>query len=245
MKNSRKQISYTSSITSRRSNSLQRSSIKSRSSHTSALQSIRASRLIKTRKLQTREVFNSIRLRKQFALLSTSDLRNRSFYHTKHRFSFVYISQRYSAFRHTKCQISHVFNQWSHLANSRFAYQFHLSFESSQISQILVTIVAFATILSNSTMICIDIYEQFISIKHLVMNLRNFKSTIAIFAISKIFDRMIEKWVSFSYFLYCITNRFSKNESLIFRHAKTASTEHNESVVIFFVRWHLLRIIFT
>ena len=57
-----------------------------------------------------------------------------------------------------------------------------------------------------------------------------------------IFRRFLILWrriEQFSYFLLCITNRFLMNESHVF------VTRHNENVVIFFVRWHLLRIIFT
>ena len=80
---------------------------------TSGLQSIKASQLVRIRKRRIREVFNSIRSRNRIASnsFSANDLRNRSFYHTKHRFSFACIFSRYQAFRHTKCQIFHVFNQ--------------------------------------------------------------------------------------------------------------------------------------
>ena len=137
---------------------------------TSNLQSIRASRLVKIRKVQIREVFNSIRSRNRIASnsLSVSDLRNRSFYHTKHRSSLVYLSQRHQAFRHTNC------------SSFLIALIVHLFFELFSTSSSHVRVVASAAILSNRTMICIDIYEQFISIMHLVMNLRSNKRLDAI-----------------------------------------------------------------
>ena len=155
----------------------QRFFINSKLRSISDLQSITANRLIKTRKFQIRWVFNNIRSRNRIAsnsIISTNDLRNRSFYHIKYRRFFIvylfHLFRKYRAFCHTKCQIFHVFNQWSHFANFLLVYS---------IFQIFRMFVAFATIFSNRTMICIVIYESFISIKHLVEIMKIFASTIA------------------------------------------------------------------
>ena len=183
LKSARNQINYTSE----RSNSSQESFVSSKSRSISDLQSIRASRLLRARKRRIREVFSSIRLRNRIAsnLFSANDLRNRSFYHTKYRSFFVYLSRRYRAFCHTNCSSSLIVY---------FVHLFSMSFSSS------VKLVAFATIFSNSTMICIDIYERFIFVKHLVMNLRSFEHSNAI---SKIVDLMMKKQIVFLFlFLY-------------------------------------------
>ena len=191
--------------TSKRFNSFQKFFISSKLRSTSGLQPITASRLVKTRKFQIRWVFNSIRSRNRIVsnshlLFSTSDLRNRSFYYTNYRLSPVYLSQRYRAFRSTKCRVSHAFNQWSHFANSRLDYLFHLFLESFSIFQILVTSVASAAIFSNRTIACIDIYERFISVKRLVLNSRALENAIISVAISKILDLLTEKWSIFLLF---------------------------------------------
>ena len=157
------QIVYTS----RNAHFLQASSlfIKSTLRSTSDLQSIKASQLVRIRKLQIRKVCISIRLRKSFALLLRNRLlRKWRFYHTKHRFSFVYSLQRYRAFCHTNC------------SSSLIVYLVHLSSISLSSTRMFV---AFAAILSNRTMICIVIYELFISIMHIVEIMRIFSSTIA------------------------------------------------------------------
>ena len=84
--------------------------IKSKSSHISRLQSIKTNRLFKIRKRQIRKIFNNIRSRNRIASnsFSANDLKNRSFYHTKHRFFFIYLFRKYSAFRYTKCQIFYI-----------------------------------------------------------------------------------------------------------------------------------------
>ena len=231
MRRSKEQILFTSSITSRRIHILEAFSfsIKSESRFTSnLLQSIRASRLVRARKLQIREVFNNIRSRNRIAsnshfLSSASDLRNRLFHHTNYRhFPIAYLlhlSRRYRAFSHTNC------------SSSLIVYFVHLS---SMSSSSLVKLVASATILSNRTMSCIDIYEQSISIKHLVMNLRSFERSSAISWLED-FWAIDEETDCFFTSLHVLLIDFSKNESHVF------ATRHNENVVIFFVRWHLLR----
>ena len=179
--------------------------IKSTLRSISDLRSIRANRLVKIRKFQIRKVFSNICLRNRIASnsSSTNDLRNRSFYHTKHRFFFACLSQRNRTFCHTKCQIFHIFDQWSHFANLRLIYSIHLfSFMS----------VAFATIFSNWTMFCIDIYERFISVKRFVVIWRILRNAIISIAISKILDFLMKKWVHFLISLHVLLIDFSKNE---------------------------------
>ena len=221
LRSARNQIYYTSE----RSNSSQRSFVSSRSRFTSGPRPIRANRLVRARKRQIREVFISVRSRKRFALPPASDLRNRPFYHTNHRSSPAYSSQRYRVFRHTKCQVSLV-------ANSTFARLFHLP---SMPSSLRVKPAASAAILSDRTMACIATYEQSISTKRL--------AGIAVGSSSYLWPGAIfrDTWANgrrtrwIPYFFTCITNRFLMDGSHV------PATRHNEDVVIFFVRWHLLR----
>ena len=197
MRSSREQIFCTSNIKSRNAHLSQASSffIRFKSRSTSSLQSIKASELVEVRKLQIREVFNNIRSRNRIASnsISTSDLRNRSFYHIKHRSSLVCLLQRYRSFCHTKCSSSLISSQESKSSNFRFLQLLHLFLESSSISQTFVTFVAYVVILSNRTMICIDICEQFISIKSLVVIRRVLENAIISIAMSKMFDSATEK----------------------------------------------------
>ena len=168
LRNARNQINYTS----KKSNLFQRFFVNSRSRFISNLQSIKTNRLFRTRKRRIREIFNNIRSRNRIAsnsyfLFSTNDSKNRSFYYTKQRFFFVY--QKYQAFRHTNRSIFLV-------ANFQFVRFFHLFLEFISTFSFFRMLVAFATIFSNRTMICIDIYEQFISIMHFVMNLKSMRS---------------------------------------------------------------------
>ena len=89
MKHSKKQIFFISNITSRTMRIFETFFffIKSRSRFISDLQSIRTSLLVKSRKLQIREIFISVCSRNRFAsnfyLLSKSRQKNRKFCHTK------------------------------------------------------------------------------------------------------------------------------------------------------------------
>ncbi|KAG7001534.1 hypothetical protein G7Y79_00031g066490 [Physcia stellaris] len=74
------------------------------------------------------------------------------------------IPQRYQAFRHIKCQVSHTFGQWLHLANPLPAYPVHPPSRMPAAS---------AAVLSDPTMACIGTYEQSISTMHLAMGLRS------------------------------------------------------------------------
>ena len=197
LKNSKEWIFCISNITSRKIHLFQSFSIKSKSLHISnLLQSIKSKRLIRVRKLQIREIFNNIRSRNRIAsnshLLLKACLKNRSYYYTKYRFFLVYSLQKYRAFCHINC------------SSFLIVYFVHLFLELFSTISFYVTIVAFATILSNRTMICIVIYELFISIKRFVQILKIFESTIksaiAIFANSKILDRMTKKQTLFLLF---------------------------------------------
>ena len=193
----------------------------------SDLQSIRANQLVKARKRQIREIFNNIRSRNRIAsnsyfLFSTNNLRNRSLYYTKHRSFFVYLIQKYRTFCHTNCLSSLIVY---------FVYLFLESFSTFSFARMFV---AFATIFLNRTMICIDIYEQFISIKHLVMILKSFERSNAISWLENLWH-VDEKTNRFFIFLHVLLLDFSKNESHVL------VTWHNENVVIFFRWWHLLR----
>ena len=79
-------------------------------------------------------------------------------------------------------------------------------FEFRSIFQILITIVAFATIFSNSIIVYVDIYEQFIFVKRFVVIRKILRNTIAIS--TRMLDHMTKKWVLFFYFFYCIINNF-------------------------------------
>ena len=153
LRSARNQANYTPG----RPNPPQRSPASPRSRPTSGLQPIRASQLVRARKLQIRGVFNSIRLRNLTApnphLLPRACLRNRPFYRTKHRPSPTYLAQRYRASCHTNCPLS--------LA----AYIVHLPSELLSASPPHVTAAASAAVLSDRTMACIGTYEQSISTK--------------------------------------------------------------------------------
>ena len=166
-------------------------SYKSTSRFISDLQSIKLNRLIRIRKFQIRKVFNNIRSRKWIvsnSYLSLNNSKNRSFYHTKHRSFFVCIFLKYRTFRHINRSLFLV-------ANFRFARFFYLLSMSFLFSRMFV---AFASIFSNSTMICIVIYELFISIMYFVEIMKIYENIIAnTIAISTIIDEKLSHFFTF------------------------------------------------
>ena len=180
------------------------------------LQSIRTKQLVKIRKRQIRKIFNNIRLRNRIAsnshfLFSTNNLKNRSFYHTKHRFFF-------------RLFISKISNFSSYKSINIFRCKFTICSFFSFIFRTFFDIFVF----SHVCRICNDIFE---SNNDLHWHLRTIHFDHLFrheFEKHQTFERNIMTWKflifwrknkSFFYFFWCIINKFLEKWIACFRHA--------------------------